>query len=152
MRTETPFKGAAAFGWALAVSAVLAAAVLPARADDGVAKGNTSSKKIAFSNSYAGNSFRQVMIKSFLDMGAQAKKDHLIGEVTVVSANNSVTEQASQIQDLILKGYDAIIVLAGSDTALNGAIKDATNAGIVVVAFRERRDRAERLSGGLQSG
>jgi ribose transport system substrate-binding protein len=134
MRIETPFKGAASFGWSLAASAVLATAV-PARADDGVARGNTSSKKIAFSNSYAGNSFRQVMIKSFLDMGAQTKKDHLIGDVTVVSANNSVTEQASQIQNLILKGYDAIIVLAGSDTALNGVIKDATNAGVVVVAF-----------------
>ena len=55
---------------------------VPARAGDGVAKGDTSKKKIAFSNSYAGNSFRQVMIKSFLDMGAQAKKDQLIGDVS----------------------------------------------------------------------
>ena len=131
---KTPFKLTASFGWSLAALAVLTTGI-PARAGDSVATGDTSKKKIAFSNSYAGNSFRQVMIKSFLDMGAQAKKDHLIGDVSVVSANNSVTEQASQIEDLILKGYDAIIVLAGSDTGLNGAIKDATNAGIAVVAF-----------------
>jgi ribose transport system substrate-binding protein len=108
---------------------------IPARAGDGVAQSDTSKKKIAFSNSYAGNSFRQVMIKSFLEMGDQAKKDHLIGDVSVVNANNSVTEEASQIEDPIFKGYDAIIVLAGSDTGLNGAIKDATNAGIAVVTF-----------------
>lgn len=106
-----------------------------AAAQDGVATGDTSGKKIAFSNSYAGNSFRQVMIKSFESMGATAKADGKIAETAVVSSNNSVTEQASQIQNLILQGYDAIIVLAGSDTALNGAIKEACDAGIVVVAF-----------------
>ena len=104
-------------------------------AQDGVATTDTSGKKIAFSNSYAGNSFRQVMIKSFEAMGAKAVGEKKIAGTTVVSSNNSVTEQASQIQNLILQGYDAIIVLAGSDTALNGAIKDACDAGIVVVAF-----------------
>jgi ribose transport system substrate-binding protein len=104
-------------------------------AADGVATGDTSKLKIAFSNSYAGNSFRQVMMKNFDSMGQQAVKDGKIAGVTTVSSNNSVTEQASQIQNLILQGYNAIIVLAGSDTALNGTIKDACNAGIVVVAF-----------------
>ncbi|WP_164752995.1 substrate-binding domain-containing protein, partial [Mesorhizobium sp. M7A.F.Ca.CA.001.05.1.1] len=123
---------------ALFVAAMLGCtsfAALDARADDGVAKGDTSAKKIAFSNSYAGNSFRQVMIKSFEEMGAKAVADKQVAATAVVSSNNSVTEQASQIENLILQGYDAIIVLAGSDTALNGAIKDACNAGITVVAF-----------------
>ena len=119
---------------ALALSLSLAVAGTAAAAD-GVATGDTSGKKIAFSNSYAGNSFRQVMIKSFEEMGAKAKADGKVADTAVVSANNSVTEQASQIQNLILQGYDAIVVLAGSDTALNGAIKDACDAGIVVVAF-----------------
>ncbi len=106
-----------------------------ASAAEGVAAGDTSGKTIAFSNSYAGNSFRQVMIKSFEEMAAKAKADGKISGSAVVSANNSVTEQAAQIQNMVLQGYNAIIVLAGSDTALNGAIKDACNAGIVVVAF-----------------
>ena len=121
----------------LMLAALLGATALASStlAADGVAAGDTSGKKIAFSNSYAGNSFRQVMIKSFESMGAQAVKDGKIAGVTAVSSNNNVTEQASQIQNLILQGYNAIIVLAGSDTALNGAIKDACNAGVVVVAF-----------------
>lgn len=131
MRTKHYLNPRLALG-ALALCVSMSAA---AWADDGIAKGDTSGKKIAFSNSYAGNSFRQVMIKSFQDMGAQAVHDHVIMGVTVVSANNSVTEQAAQMQDLILQGYDAIIVLAGSDTALNGVVKDACDAGIVVVAF-----------------
>src|SRR5690606_7714470 len=45
------------------------------------------------------------------------------------------TEQAAQIQNLILQGYDAIVVNAASPTALNGAVKEACDAGIVVVSF-----------------
>ncbi|RYC29612.1 ABC transporter substrate-binding protein [Lichenibacterium minor] len=121
------------FGALLLAGTVLTS--VGAQAADGIAKGDTSGKTIAFSNSYAGNSFRQVMIRSFEETGAQAAKDHLIKSTAVVSANNSVTEQASQIQNLILQGYSAIVVLAGSDTALNGVVKDACDAGIVVVAF-----------------
>lgn len=126
-------RNATAAGLLAAVS--LLAMTVGGRADDGVATGDTSGMKIAFSNSYAGNSFRQVMIKSFESMGAQAVKDKKIASVTVVNSNNSVTEQASQIQNLILQGYNAIVILAGSDTALNGTIKDACNAGITIVVF-----------------
>jgi ribose transport system substrate-binding protein len=117
---------------ALACGLVLAA---PAFAAEGPAKGDTSKMKIAFSNSYAGNSFRQILVKNFESVGAQAVKDGVIAGYTVVNSNNSVTEQASQIQNLILQKYNAIVVLAGSDTALNGAIKDACAAGITVVVF-----------------
>ncbi len=51
------------------------------------------------------------------------------------TAENQATEQAAQIQNLILEGYDAILVNASSPTALNGAIKQACEAGIVVVVF-----------------
>ena len=112
-----------------------ALAVPLAHAAEGVATGDTSGKKIAFSNSYAGNSFRQIMLKNFESMAQSAVDQGVISGFTAVSSNNNVTEQAAQIQNLILQGYDAIIVLAGSDTALNGAVKEACDAGITVVAF-----------------
>ncbi|MER0240177.1 ABC transporter substrate-binding protein [Fulvimarina sp. MAC8] len=121
-----------ALGAAFTVTTMAASTAL---AQDGVASSDTSDMQIAFSNSYAGNSFRQVMIKSFEQMAAKAEEEGVIAGSTVVSANNSVTEQAAQIQNLVLQGYNAIIVLAGSDTALNGAIKDACDAGVTVVAF-----------------
>lgn len=51
------------------------------------------------------------------------------------TAENQATEQAAQIQNLILQGYDAIVVNAASPTALNGAVKEACEAGITVVSF-----------------
>eukprot|EP01037_Dinobryon_pediforme_P016466 gene16466-16645_t len=113
---------------------MIVAALGAVQAADGIATGDTSTKKIAFSNSFAGNSFRQVMVKSWEDVTAQAKKDGKIADAGVVSANGNVTEQAGQIQNMILQGYNAIVLLAGSDTALNGVVKDACDAGIVVVA------------------
>jgi ribose transport system substrate-binding protein len=46
-----------------------------------------------------------------------------------------VPTQAAQIQNLILQGYNAIVINASSPDALNGAIKQACDAGIVVVSF-----------------
>lgn len=120
----------------LAATALLALGAGSAlAADGGIATGDTSKMKIAFSNSYAGNSFRQVMVKSWQQVTEKAIADKIIAGATVVSANNNVTEQAAQVQNMILEGYNAIAILAGSDTALNGVVKDACAAGIVVVAF-----------------
>ncbi len=51
------------------------------------------------------------------------------------TADKEVPTQAAQIQNLILQGYDAIVINASSPDALNGAIKQACDAGIVVVSF-----------------
>lgn len=54
---------------------------------------------------------------------------------TFTTAENQATEQAAQIQNMILQGYDAIVINAASPTALNGAVKEACDAGITVVSF-----------------
>jgi len=51
------------------------------------------------------------------------------------TADKAVPTQAAQIQNLILQGYDAIVINASSPDALNGAIKKACDTGIVVVSF-----------------
>jgi ribose transport system substrate-binding protein len=104
-------------------------------ADVGVAKGDTSMKRIALSNSYAGNSWRQAMVKAWNGATADAIKAHLIKEAKVVNANNSASEQASQIESLIVEGWDAIVIDAASTTALNGVIQEACDAHIQVVVF-----------------
>jgi ribose transport system substrate-binding protein len=96
----------------------------------------TSGKKIAFSNNYAGNSWRQAMLKSFgaVAKGAVANKTIAAADI-FTTADTGVPTQAAQIQNLILQGYDAIVINASSPTALNGAIQQACSAGIVVVSF-----------------
>ena len=102
----------------------------------GVAEADTSGKKIALSNNYAGNSWRQSMLKSWDKVTKKAVADGVVAEATpFTTSENQVTEQAAQIQNLILQGYDAIVIDAASPTAVNGAVKEACDAGIVVVSF-----------------
>ena len=102
---------------------------LPALAD-------TSDKRIALSNNYAGNSWRQAMLTSWETITGPAVTEGVVAAADAfTTAENQATEQAAQIQNMILEGYDAIVVNAASPTALNGAIKEACDAGIIVVSF-----------------
>ena len=114
---------------ASAAIAVCALAPLSAHAD-------TSGKKIALSNNYAGNSWRQAMLTSWDKVTKEAVAAGVVAQADAfTTAENQATEQAAQIQNMILQGYDAIVVNAASPTALNGAVKAACDAGIVVVSF-----------------
>ena len=116
-------------GMVLLSFALSAALATPALAD-------TSKKKIAFSNNYAGNSWRQAMLKSYGIVAKKAVADKIVAAADIFTgADKEVPTQAAQIQNLILQGYNAIVINAASPTALNGAIKQACSAGIVVVSF-----------------
>ncbi|WP_110686217.1 ABC transporter substrate-binding protein [Salinicola aestuarinus] len=96
----------------------------------------TADKRVALSNNYAGNSWRQVMLQSFEETAEQATNDGVIDAADAyTTSENQATEQAAQIQNLILQGYDAIIIDAASPTALNGAVQEACDAGVTVVSF-----------------
>src|SRR5882672_11118943 len=100
------------------------------------ASADTSGKKIAFSNNYSGNSWRQAMLKSYDLVTKKAVADKVVGAADVfTTADKEVPTQAAQVQNLILQGYDAIVINAASPDALNGAIKQACDAGITVVSF-----------------
>jgi ribose transport system substrate-binding protein len=114
----------------LATTAALACSAASAQTAD------TSKKKIVLSNNYAGNSWRQAMLKSWDKVTKEAVTKGVVSSAQAfTTAENQATEQAAQIQNLVLQGVDAIVVNAASPTALNGAIKQACDAGIVVVSF-----------------
>lgn len=97
---------------------------------------DTSGKRIALSNNYAGNSWRQAMLTSWETNASAAVADGAVAAADAfTTAENQVTEQAAQIQNLILQGYDAIVINAASPEGLNGAVKEACDAGVVVVSF-----------------
>lgn len=115
------------FTCTIAIAALLAA---------GSAFADTKDKKIALSNNYAGNSWRQAMLKSWDKVTKQAVADGVVAAADpFTTSENQVTEQAAQIQNLILQGYNAIVINAASPDALNGAVKQACDAGIIVVSF-----------------
>ena len=107
-------------------------------ADRGVAQGDTRHQRIAFSNSYGGSDFRKVMVRNWEEIATEARQTGLIREAPVVSANNSAPEQAAHIQEMVLEGYDAIVILAASDTALKSVVRDACDAGVVIVVLASK--------------
>ncbi len=112
-----------------ALALILAAAAGPASAD-------TAGKRIALSNNYAGNSWRQAMLQSWDKVSKTAVAGRTVAAADAfTTADKEVPTQAAQLQNLILQGYDAIVIDAASPEALNGAVKAACDAGITVVSF-----------------
>jgi len=101
----------------------------------GSALADTSAKKIAFSNNYAGNSWRQQCSRATTLSPRRPSRTRSSAPPTSSPPRQGSATQAAQIQNLILQGYDAIVINASSPEALNGAIKQACDAGIVVVSF-----------------
>lgn len=114
----------------------LALCALASTALSAAALADTSGARIAFSNNYAGNSWRQAMLKSYEIVAKDAVARKVVAAADIfTTADKEVPTQAAQIQNLILQGYNAIVINAGSPDALNGAVKQACDAGIVVVSF-----------------
>ena len=123
------------------------AALLAATAIGAPALADTADKRIALSNNYAGNSWRQAMLRSWEKVTAPAVADGVVAAADAfTTAENQVTEQAAQIQNLILQGYDAIVLNAASPEGLNGAVKEACDAGHHRRLVRRHRHRALRLA------
>ena len=90
--------------------------------------------KIALSNSYMGNDWRQLMIKTAQIV---AEKDPYAEKVQldIVNCENTAEAQSASIDALVEEGYDAILIEAASPTALIPSIQRAQEAGIVIVTF-----------------
>ncbi|MBP1753884.1 MAG: periplasmic binding protein/LacI transcriptional regulator [Firmicutes bacterium] len=69
---------------------------------------------------------REVFVSTAQDLGA---------EVNVQNANGDVEEQISQIEYLIEKKMDVIVIVAVDSEALSEVLKKAKDAGIICVAY-----------------
>ena len=103
----------------LKISALIVGAALGATAFAPAVLADTSGKRIALSNNYAGNSWRQAMLKSWDKNGKAAVAAGIVAAADpFTTSENQVTEQAAQIQNMILQGYDAIVINAASPDAV----------------------------------
>ena len=88
---------------------------------------------VGLSNSFAGNAWRTQMVYE-LQAAVDSNPDDF-EELIVTDANNSVDKQISDINDLLAKGVDILLINAGSDSALNTAVERAHDQGVLVVSF-----------------
>jgi ribose transport system substrate-binding protein len=96
---------------------------------------NDPSATIGVSYAFLGNSWRETMEHDLTTAINRAKACHEIGNVDYEYAGTSTTQQISQMDDLILKHVNVILVDSTSTTGLNSVIARATAAGIKVVNF-----------------
>jgi ribose transport system substrate-binding protein len=111
---------------------VAALAVGAALAPPAAAQGKTYT--IYLSNNFVGNDWRQQMLRS---AAVSVKKGPLAGRVDLHIENVETTTQAqiNSLNNIIRTKPDAILIDAGSPTALNPTVEKACAAGIVVISF-----------------
>jgi len=105
------------------------------RAPAAAGETSTANDGIALSNSNAANSWRRTMLHMWSISANQAIAGKVIARTTVINADGSAAGQAAQIQGLIKAGWNAIVIDAASPTKLDGVIRQACDAHIVVVVF-----------------
>lgn len=91
--------------------------------------------RIAFSNSYYGNNWRTEMLNIASAYVKQPQVAKYIKEFKVYNSGNNVAQEISQIRQMILSGYDAIVVDGASPSGLDSVINQAVRHHIVVIAF-----------------
>lgn len=92
---------------------------------------------IGFSNSYNGNSYRQAMEAYLKEAAEELRGTGEVSEVIFAESNQNNSVQVQQIENFILQKVDAIIIDPGSATALNGAIQEASDAGIPCIIIND---------------
>lgn len=90
---------------------------------------------IGFSTIYITPIWQQATAALLDENVAEWKAQGLVGEYALANANGETTQQIAQIENMISQGYDAIILTAGSATALNAVIEKAEEKGIPVGNF-----------------
>jgi ribose transport system substrate-binding protein len=86
---------------------------------------------IGISNTVQGNGWREEMICA---MKAQALASGEVAKLNIAHRNTDAAGQLEDIRNLIAAKVDAIVVNPADPNGINAAIKEATQAGIVVVA------------------
>jgi ribose transport system substrate-binding protein len=89
---------------------------------------------IGVSNGFVGSEWRTQMIQNIEDVAAEFGEMGLSIELVIESADVDVQGQVQQIQNLVNRGVDAIIVNPNDQSALNLALEDAVMEGVVVIA------------------
>jgi len=120
------------------LSTVVAACGTPPSTTNPAATASGSTTKqppylIGVSNVSVANSFRVQMIEEIKYFGKQ--HPDLIKDVIVTDAGGDANKQISDIEDLVTRKVDALLVAPASDTALTPAVEQAIAAGIPVIVF-----------------
>ena len=100
------------------------------------AGGGSKLPVVGISTGSSGTSWRDIMIEGILQVANEYKANGIIADYKMVHnvTNGDATEQANILRDFISEGVDIIVVNPNSPDALNGVIREAQSAGILVLS------------------
>lgn len=118
----------------LAVLLIVLSMGLIAPAASALPESCTGPFTIGVSNSFVGSEWRTQMVQNIEDVVAEYNTKGVQVDLVVESADTDVPGQQQQIQNLVNRGVNAIIINPGDVSGLNLDLEDAASQGIVVIA------------------
>jgi ribose transport system substrate-binding protein len=89
---------------------------------------------IGISNPFISSEYRTQMIQSLIEINKEYMERGITNELVIESADTDVAGQIQQLQNLINKGVDAILVNPSDVNGLNDTLQEAINKGIIVIS------------------
>ncbi len=89
---------------------------------------------IGISNPFISSEYRTQMIQELKDVNAEYMQAGITNDLVIESADTDVPGQIQQLQNLINKNVDAILVNPGDVNALNATLEEAVAKGIIVIS------------------
>ncbi len=109
-----------------------AATTAPAQAEQPAAAKKFT---IGVSNPFISSEYRTQMIQELKDINEEYKTAGVTNDLVIESADTDVAGQIQQLQNLMSKKVDAILVNPGDAQGLNATLEEAVKAGIVVLSI-----------------
>lgn len=95
---------------------------------------------IGISNPFISSEYRTQMIQELIDTNKEYMDQGITNELVIESADTDVAGQLQQLQNLINKDVDAILVNPGDVNALNDTLQEAITKGIIVISVDQELD------------
>lgn len=99
-----------------------------------VTSGLAQTYTIGVSNGFIGSEWRTQMIRQIEAVTEELAEQGIEIELVIESANVDVQGQIQQVQNLLNRGVDAIIINPNDQSALNLALEEAIDEGVVVIS------------------
>ncbi|MBI9049843.1 MAG: substrate-binding domain-containing protein [Anaerolineaceae bacterium] len=95
---------------------------------------------IGISNPFISSEYRTQMIAELIEVNAEYMAKGLTTELVIESADTDVAGQIQQLQNLMAKEVDAILVNPGDVNGLNATLEEALAKGIIVISVDQELD------------
>jgi ribose transport system substrate-binding protein len=104
--------------------------------------GTSEAFTIGISNPFISSEYRTQMIDELIEVNKEYMDQGITTELVIESADTDVAGQIQQLQNLIAKDVDAILVNPGDVNGLNATLEEAVSKGIIVISVDQELSTA----------